>query len=186
MEQQKLSIFKQEFDAMIYSTIEIQNINETVFDYSNNFGIGNIVFAEKLKELEILTIKFNKEPYNTYKYSTNGFLLDCNYEYKCKYPTLFSIETVDVDILDGEYTELPLTITKNLYPGQKVLCKRYSNQEWTVSLFSYYNMRVIPEEVTKNFSPYICGNDWYKFCIPLEGFEEYVGTLDIPDICKVN
>lgn len=56
-------------------------------------------------------------------------------------------------------------------PFDKVLVRNDTDEEWTINLFSYYN------EKDKAF-PFICINDFYRYCIPYEGNEHLVGKTN--------
>ena len=61
-------------------------------------------------------------------------------------------------------------------PFDKVLVRNDTDEEWTINLFSYY------DEKDKAF-PFICINDFYRYCIPYEGNEYLVGkTVNIKKI----
>ncbi len=160
----------------------ITSINEIVFD--NRYGLGHIVNIERVNGFIRVSVKFKDICTDNIVYYTssgNEILDDGSFSDK---PVLFAPELVDDEHLTGEWNEHPLTVTKNLYPGQPVICRRYSNQEWIVSIFSHYEMTEMPMNVDKNISPYrVCNGEWMKWCLPLKGFEEYVNTIDIPDIC---
>nr|DAW35399.1 MAG TPA: hypothetical protein [Caudoviricetes sp.] len=53
-------------------------------------------------------------------------------------------------------------------PFEKVLVRDEPNQEWSISLFSYY------DEEDKNY-PYVCLNARYSCCIPYKSNEHFVG-----------
>lgn len=57
-------------------------------------------------------------------------------------------------------------------PFDKVLVRDNIEQEWSASMFSYYD----PSE-GKNF-PYMCLTGCYHYCIPYEGNEHLLGTTD--------
>lgn len=56
-------------------------------------------------------------------------------------------------------------------PFDKVLVRNDTDEEWTINLFSYY------DEKDKGF-PFICINDFYRYCIPYEGNEHLVGKTN--------
>ena len=56
-------------------------------------------------------------------------------------------------------------------PFDKVLVRNDTDEEWTINLFSYY------DEKDKAF-PFICINDFYRYCIPYEGNEHLVGKTN--------
>lgn len=61
-------------------------------------------------------------------------------------------------------------------PFDKVLVRNDIDEEWTINLFSHY------DEKDKAF-PFICINDFYRYCIPYEGNEYLVGrTVNIKKI----
>lgn len=53
-------------------------------------------------------------------------------------------------------------------PFDKVLVKDDLNEEWSINLFSYYDRE-------DQDYPYVCINGRYKYCIPYEGNEYFVG-----------
>lgn len=55
-------------------------------------------------------------------------------------------------------------------PFDKVLVRNDTDEEWTINLFSHY------DEKDKAF-PFICINDFYRYCIPYEGNEYLVGKI---------
>ena len=61
-------------------------------------------------------------------------------------------------------------------PFDKVLVKDDLNEEWSINLFSYH------DKECQDF-PYACINGHYKYCIPYEGNEYFVGkTANIKKI----
>lgn len=61
-------------------------------------------------------------------------------------------------------------------PFDKVLVKDDLNEEWSINLFSYR------DKECQDF-PYACINGHYKYCIPYEGNEYFVGkTANIKKI----
>lgn len=56
-------------------------------------------------------------------------------------------------------------------PFDKVLVRNHTDEKWTIDLFSYY------DEKDKGF-PFICINDFYRYCIPYEGNEHLVGKTN--------
>ena len=173
----------------------IFNINDTVFDA--NYGIGEIIsimkYSDKPFPLWTATIKV-KFGDIVVQYTQDGIELERKdfkisdrndvlyYRDGIAVKSLFVLEKIDTSKL-GDYTELPVSMTKNLYPGQKVLYKTYSNFKWDVGLFSYYLLDSIPENNDRNTCVYRIENNDAKFCIPLYGFEEYAGKEDFPKIC---
>lgn len=66
------------------------------------------------------------------------------------------------------------TLSKEEY--NDVLVRNDIDEEWTINLFSHY------DEKDKAF-PFICINDFYRYCIPYEGNEYLVGkTVNIKKI----
>ena len=150
----------------------IKNINDIVYDAEH--GIGIIKNIERKDWYNELSVQFKlRGVFNSYRYSSSGYSID-NEGVFSDIPTLFALEKIDDKNLNGEWNEHPMSVTKNLYPGQLVLCRRYSIYEWIVSIFSNYDefFGEISEKVDKNISPYrVCNGEWMKFCIPLKGFE---------------
>ena len=67
-------------------------------------------------------------------------------------------------------------IKQEFKPFDKVLVRNDIDEEWTINLFSHY------DEKDKAF-PFICINDFYRYCIPYEGNEYLVGkTVNIKKI----
>lgn len=68
---------------------------------------------------------------------------------------------------------------KDKYTLETIRAKTVFNdieEEWTINLFSHY------DEKDKAF-PFICINDFYRYCIPYEGNEYLVGkTVNIKKI----
>lgn len=82
-------------------------------------------------------------------------------------------------ILKGKYNPKTLRVEPvkperpfNLKPFDKVLVRDNIEQEWSASMFSYYD----PSE--GNDFPYMCLTGCYHYCIPYEGNEHLLGTTD--------
>lgn len=80
-------------------------------------------------------------------------------------------------ILKGKYNPEALQVESvkpecPFKPFDKVLVRDNIEQEWSASMFSYYD----PSEGNK--FPYMCLTSYYHYCIPYEGNEHLLGTTD--------